>query len=246
MKSFTKIIVDCGDLFSTLSKGVQFEDVIKGRKGAVLIDVKDGLIPLVRTTSKYEIPAQRFQDIHYNIITKIKEESKIDTQFNNALIEIYDDRYFKMGFHSDQAQDLMDDSYIAIYSCYKNKPTDNNLRTVIIKNKRTKGSSVITMEHNSVILFSLSTNSQHLHKIVLNNDGQDNQWLGITFRMSKTFIRHVNNVPYLYTAGPVLKMANEEERKIFYKLRGRENKKIEFEYPGLNFTISPSDMLPVT
>lgn len=251
---FTKIILDYDiDMFSELSNVTQFEDIVQGRKGAVLIDltnsknldeVKNNLIPIVRTTTKYLKPVQKYQDIHYNIITKIKEESKIEElEFNNSLIEIYDSRYCKMGFHSDQALDLKADSYIAIYSCYKNKPT--NLRKVIIKNKQTKELSEITMEHNSVILFSLPTNSQHLHKIILDNktNDNDNEWLGITFRMSKTFIYHKNNVPYFYPTKKVLTIAKEEERKIFYKLRGKENKKIEFEYPELNFTISVSDTL---
>ncbi len=248
---FTKIILDYDidiDMFAALSNITQFENIIKGKQGAVLVDLDTpNMIPLVRTTSSYLTPAQEYQDIHYNIIDAIKEESKMENlQFNNALIEIYDDRYSKMGFHSDQALDLKTDSYIAIYSCYKNKPL--HPRKVIIKNKETKETSEITMDRNSVILFSLSTNSRHLHKIILDNemdDDMDNEWLGITFRMSKTFIYHENNIPYFYSRRCILTVANEEERRMFYKLRGKENRKIEFEYPQLNFTISASDTCQV-
>jgi len=230
---FTKIVLDYKqNLFPELTKVTEFEDITKGRMGAVLVDIQNDLIPLVRTTTKYTNPAQKFNLFHYDIM------EKIGIKFNNALIEVYDNQYCTMGFHSDQALDLEDGSYIGIYSCYENHLNQTNPRKLIIKNKTTNKISEITMDHNSVILFQLSTNQQYLHKIILENNksNQNNKWLGITFRLSKTFINPINNV---------LKLANEEESKNFYKLRSEENKSLNFQYPEINYTISMSDLLPV-
>lgn len=237
------------NLFEQLASSTEFEEVIKGRMGAVLTSVSsDGNIStLVRTTTKYSKPTQQFHPLHYQIIDKIKEHSGLDElQFNNAMIEIYDSRYSKMGFHSDQALDLAEDSYIAIYTCYKD-PTLLNSRKLIIKNKKYDDKLELIMEHDSVILFSVSTNSKYLHKIVA--DTYDtNEWLGITFRLSKTYLKwigdNISSTPFLLESP--LKLANADEAKQFYKLRGKENKVVEFEYPALNFTISPSDLMPVT
>lgn len=246
---FTKIKLDYDtNLFQKLCETTDFENIVKGRQGAVIVDYKNELIPLVRTTTKYSKPVQKFHDVHHNIIEQIKKKSQLKNIYlNNALIEIYNSKYYKMGFHSDQALDLADDSFIAIYSCYE-KPLilkPSNSRKLIIKNKITKELSKIVMDHNSVILFSLSTNSKHLHKIILENTNDDNRWLGITFRLSKTFLHYVNNNPFFYQTNNILKIANDEECKKFYKLRSEENKSSQFEYPEINYTISTSDIMRI-
>ena len=50
------------------------------------------------------------------------------------MIEIYDSKYCKMGFHTDQSLDLQENSYIGIFSCY-NDPTTKDLRKLKVKNK---------------------------------------------------------------------------------------------------------------
>lgn len=147
-----------------------------------------------------------------------------------------------MGFHSDQALDLEDNSYIAIYSCYEN--TQNiKPRKLIIKNKITNELSEINMDHNSVILFDLETNKKHLHKIIADASDENNKWLGITFRLSKTYIQYIDNIPFFYNTNHVLKLANDEEMKRFYKMRSDENKSINYQYPEIHFTVSSSDIL---
>jgi len=246
---FTKIILDNKtNLFPELLCTTEFEDITKGRKGAILVDNRKDLIPLVRTTTKYTKPVQKFKPIHYNIMEKIRKSTNLNNiGFNNALIELYDNQYCTMGFHSDQSLDLANDSYIAIYSCYENPQL--NPRKLIIQNKITNKQFEFIMDHDSVILFDFSTNQQHLHKIILENNqnnSNNNRWLGITFRMSKTFIQHINNIPYFYQTNNILKIANDEECKDFYKLRSKENKNIEYKYPEINYTISPSDLLHIT
>lgn len=245
------------DLFHRLSTSIYFEEVGKGRKGNHLVDIGDNGIPLVRTTSKYYHPAHRFSNVHHSIVNSIKNVAKskqdlasLDLSFNNALIEIYDRNYFKMGYHSDQCLDLDTDSYIALFSCYE-RPKElskSNLRKLKVKNKTTDETFEFSLDHHSVILFSVSTNSNFRHKIVLDTSSKqgltavDNKWLGITFRQSKTFIQFKNGLPY-FANGEALTVADENQQRAFYKLRGQENKSIHFEYPEIAYTLSKSDVL---
>lgn len=229
--------------FNELSKLTEFEEVTKGRKGGVLVDYKDNTIPIIRTTSKYNKPSQKFLPIHYDIIQNIKKVTKNDKlEFNNALIEIYDSAYRTMKYHSDQALDMAEDSFICIFSCYDD-PT--YIRKLKIKNKTSGECCEISMNNNSIIIFSYEINYKHLHKIILDDPKADNKWLGITFRLSKTFIKFIDEKPYFSENGKLLRLANDDERKEFYKNRSKENIHIGYIYPDIDYTISVSDMLPI-
>jgi hypothetical protein len=239
---FEKFIIDEKNMFNNLSNATKFENVMNGRKGAVVVENKNNLIPIVRTTTKYQLPVQSFEPIHYDIINKIKQVVKRDLEFNNALIEIYDNNYKTMSFHSDQSLDLANDSYICIFSCY-DEPTF--LRKLVIKDKITNSEIEICLENNSIVLFDISTNYKHLHKIILDSGISNNKWLGITFRLSKTYIKFINEIPYFHNTNKILKLADEHETKEFYKLRGNENRSIEYTYPEINYTISVSDLMNI-
>jgi hypothetical protein len=248
--SFIKIKLKIDNTYKQSSKFVRFEDVAKGRKGAVLVDCKTELVPIIRTTTKYNHPAQQFTSFHLKIINQIKQKIKSelklsDIEFNNALIEIYDSKYTKMGFHTDQALDIKDDSFICLFSCYEND-SDNatDHRKLVVQNKTTGKMFEIVLDNNSAVLFSTLTNHQHKHKIILNveNSKPQNKWLGITLRMSKTFVQFIKDNA-CFTSGALLKLANNEERKKFYFYKGRENANIEYTYPEINFTISKSDLV---
>ena len=244
------------NMFDELSNSVDFEDITKGRKGNVLVNVGDKGVPIVRTTTKYTKPAHDFSAIHKMIVEKIKHvanDHQIQTDsllFNNALIEIYDHNYTKMKYHSDQALDLDATSYVALFSCYKQPKhhEEQALRKLKVKDKTTDEEFTFTLENNSVILFSLSTNTKFLHKIVLEPvsgkklEETENQWLGITFRQSKTFIQFKNNQAY-FTDGALLQLADDTQRKEFYRLRGEENRSMDFTYPMLTYTLSESDIM---
>ncbi len=177
---FLKIILNFDyNLFDILKNSIKFENLSNGRFSSVLVDCSNNLIPTVRTTTKYDNSVQKFQSIHYNIINKVKEFNN-NVYFNNALIEIYDNNYRSMKYHSDQSLDLEDDSYIGIFSCYSDHNT-NNLRKLIVKNKINNIKVEYTLEHNSFILFSNKTNKQYLHKIILDkfNNFDNTKWLGI-------------------------------------------------------------------
>lgn len=231
--------------FTTLSTETYFESIMHGRQGAVLVSCDDAcLVPIVRTTTTYNSPAQYFSRAHYDIVKQIAEKSGIvDLMFNNALIEIYNDSYCTMGYHTDQALDLCKDSYICLFSCYSDATT-HHFRTLKVIDKSTAAQFDIPLENNLAVLFSTTTNAAHLHKIVLDAAAKANiQWLGITFRMSKTFIRFVDEMPFFAASGTQLTLMNEEQRTHFYKCKSAENKLVVYEYPMLEGTLSVSDML---
>ncbi|HEY1195399.1 alpha-ketoglutarate-dependent dioxygenase AlkB [Flavobacterium sp.] len=244
------------NLFDELSNSVDFENVAKGRIGNHLVKISDKGIPIVRTTTLYTIPAHDFGPIHQQILQSINDTNQIDfaneLDFNNALIEMYDCNYSKMKYHSDQCMDLEPDSYIGLFTCYENPSqlTDRLLRRLKIKNKETEEEFEIPLQHNSIVLFSLETNTKYLHKIVLESfsglksSESDNRWLGITLRKSKTFIHFNDGKPY-FPNGELLVLADDEQKKEFFKLRGEENNNINFVYPKMPYTLSLGDtMLP--
>jgi hypothetical protein len=82
-----------------------------------------------------------------------------------------------------------------------------------------------------------------LHAITLRSNAPDSDWLGITFRTSKTFVRFFEGHPTL-PSGARLTVASEEQRRELFKLRRRENEDVGFVYPPIPFTLSESDLLP--
>lgn len=146
----------------------------------------------------------------------------VDEKFNNAMIELYTDEYRTMKFHSDLALDLVPKSYIGIYSCYPSGSTDR--RKLVVKNKLTGEITDIALEDKTMVLFDTDTNSQYLHKIT----GRG-VWFGITFRLSNT-----------YADG--LRLATDEEKKEFLRLRKLENKSLDFKWDSIEYTLSPGDL----
>jgi hypothetical protein len=245
------------NLFENLSRTVELEALGKGRIGNHLLRLGEKGVPLVRTTTAYQQPAHNFAPIHLQLVEAINQSiaqhsENIPAQaFNNALIEIYEQSYTKMGYHSDQSLDLEPASYIGLFSCYEDpaRLPQQGQRKLQIKDKATQAEWEIALAQNTCLLFSVATNSQFLHKIVLDSPQNpklpDNKWLGLTFRTSKTFIRFKAGLPY-FENGDVLTFANEQQMAAFYKLRGAENQASDFVYPKLTYTISPADlMLPV-
>ncbi|GAA2829340.1 hypothetical protein RMN57_03715 [Kitasatospora sp. CM 4170] len=234
------------DLFSELSASARLEDVGRGRRGATLTRIDDaGRAPLVRTTTEYGNPAQRFRPVHERLAQRIQERAALPVEFNNALVEVYTNAYATMGGHSDQALDLADDSFIAVFSCYRH-PEASPPRKLIFESKESGGEKFeIPLAHHSVVAFSVDSNRRLRHKIVLDAPARtvDNQWLGVTFRTSKTPVRFRDGHPYL-PQGARLTLADDEQRREFYRLRRRENTETDFVYPLLTYTISESDLMP--
>ncbi|MFE1546265.1 alpha-ketoglutarate-dependent dioxygenase AlkB [Streptomyces sp. NPDC058718] len=238
------------NLFEELTASVRWEDVGKGRRGAVLARVDEaGGVPLVRTTTRYSNPTQRFRAVHEQLAQQIQERTALSVGFNNALIETYTNAYTKMGSHSDQALDLTDESFIAVFSCYQH-PEAGPPRKLIFESKGPDAKAdgerfEIPLAHNSVVAFSVDANRRLRHRIVLDAPLQaaDNQWLGVTFRTSKTFVRFRDGHAYL-PQGERLVSADDEQSREFYQLRRRENQETDFRYPLLTYTISESDLMP--
>jgi hypothetical protein len=291
---FTKIVLDLPhNVHHELAASAPFEDITKGRKGAILISDGDH-IPLIRSTTNYINPPQPFLPIHRAIIGQIQKH--VCCEFNNAMIEIYTPEYRKMGYHSDLALDLAPHSHIAIFSCYAIFWCTPRKLFVVDKKEGAAGAApaVIIMEHNSVIVFSTETNCATRHKIVLDSMRHPADWLGITFRLSKTFIRFVNEIPYFAGEDPAkqlilvagedpakqlilvagedpakqlilvagedpakqlmlvagedpakqLMLVAAEQKREFFRMRGQENKKIDFAYPAIEYTLSGGDLVP--
>ncbi|MCX5304490.1 hypothetical protein OG304_13610 [Streptomyces sp. NBC_00160] len=233
------------DLFADLSASARLEDVGKGRRGATLTRIGEaGCVPLVRTTTQYSSPAQRFRAVHERLAQWIQNHTAIPVGFNNALVECYTNAYRTMGSHSDQALDLADESFIAVFSCYQN-PESGQTRKLIFESKEFDADKFeIPLTHNGVVAFSVELNQRFRHKIVLDTvPTADNQWLGVTFRTSKTHVRFRDGHAYL-PQGARLTSVDDEQKREFYRLRRRENDETDFTYPPLTYTVSASDLLP--
>jgi len=253
MDSFCKYFLEKEDdfnPFNTLCASADFEPITLGRKGANLVDMKDNIIPLVRTTTRYQKPNQKMLPIHHNLLKQIQNiTEKKDILLNNALIEMYDNTYYNMGYHSDQALDLDDSSFICLFSCYNN-PSTKHIRKLRIKEKATGESFDIVLDHNSIVIFSVDTNSKYWHKIIFdyhhNQNDNDTLWLGVTFRQSKTFIYFKNEIPYFYPQKIPLTLATDiHQQKEFYKNRAQENANSNFIYPDIFYTLSVGDIIPI-
>ncbi|MEU9718688.1 hypothetical protein [Streptomyces sp. NPDC047976] len=235
------------DLFAELFASVRWEDVGKGRQGAVLTRPDEsGGVPLVRTTTRYGSPAQRFRPVHERLARRIREQLALPAGFNNALIENYTDAYRTMGGHSDQALDLADGSFIALYSCYRD-PDAGPPRKLMFEAKGEGGEAFeVPLVHNGVVAFSVGTNRRYRHRIVLDAAAPaaaDNRWLGVTFRTSKTLVRFRDGHAHL-PGGARLVPADEDQSREFYRMRRRENHETDFSYPPLTCTVSESDLVP--
>ncbi|MFF9853386.1 alpha-ketoglutarate-dependent dioxygenase AlkB family protein [Streptomyces litmocidini] len=234
------------NLFEELSASARLEDVGKGRLGATLTKIDEaGGVPLVRTTTRYGSPTQRFRTVHERLARQIQDRARLPAGFNNALIEIYTNAYATMGSHSDQALDLADGSLIAVFSCYEH-PEVSPTRKLIFESKDPDGEKFeIPLAHNGVVAFSVESNRRLRHKIVLDTLARsvETRWLGVTFRTSKTSVRFRDGRAYL-PQGALLVSADEEQEREFYRLRRRENNETDFIYPPLTYTVSESDLMP--
>ncbi|MFF4366279.1 hypothetical protein [Streptomyces sp. NPDC001594] len=236
-----------GDVFAELSAATRWEDVGKGRRGAVLVRVDaEGGVPLVRTTTRYGSPAQRFRAVHERLAGRVRERAGLTAGFDNALVERYTNAYKTMGSHCDQALDLADGSHIAVFSCYRRGGEGPPRKLVFERKGAPDGERFeVPLVHNGVVVFSVASNRRLRHRIVLDAPvpAEDDEWLGVTFRTSKTRVRFRDGEAYL-PGGERLTEADEEQSREFYRLRRRENQETDFVYPHLAYTVSESDLLP--
>lgn len=235
------------NLFELLRASIELEELGKGRHGAVLVedDARRGT-PIVRTTTRYGAPAQPFRAAHRRLAKQIQQAASLPMASNNALVEVYTHAYTTMGSHSDQALDLAEGSFIAIFSCYEH-PHLPASRKLLVESKEPNGERFeIPLLHHRVVVLSLDTNRRFRHKIVLDASPRapENRWLGVTFRTSKTHVR-VRGGEAFFEDGTRLTLADAVEEREFFQLRRRENEQTSFTYPRITTTISQSDLMPV-
>lgn len=227
--------------FDELLASVRFDDVTKGRRGAVLVEPDVNGVPIVRTTTSYSAAAQLFRPIHALLAREVSESGQLPQPFNNALVEHYTNAYAKMKHHSDQAQDLAEGSWIAVYSCYRQPKLPS--RQLMVQPKQGGEAFEVPLEHGGVVAFSVDSNQRFSHAIRLRSPAPDNDWFGITFRTSKTFLRFLDGRATLSDGAP-LTLASEDERRDLLQMRRRENEERGFVYPPISYTLSESDLLP--
>lgn len=251
------------NFFKNLTQNVKFETQKKGRQGTILVrrDPDQDRIPLVRSTTKYSNPYQYFGENHVRlaeqIATAIASNQNIEPpHFNNAMIELYTNDYRTMGYHTDQGLDLEKNSWICLFTCYSN-PNSDAKRVLSVKNKLTGSEQDLVLENNSIVFFSTATNKNHLHKIVLpqcRGSNQNNTWLGLTFRTSKTFLlswtlmfeqdnSQTTSCPLIHPSNTRIHLATDCEHREFLRMKGEENRNVEYEYPEINYTLSPGDLM---
>jgi hypothetical protein len=73
-----------GDPFEALLASARFEALGKGRRGAVLVRCTDGAVPIVRTTTSYQMPAHPFRALHDRLAEDLRPRDA--PAFNNALL----------------------------------------------------------------------------------------------------------------------------------------------------------------
>eukprot|EP01126_Amoeba_proteus_P014935 TRINITY_DN1662_c0_g2_i2.p1 TRINITY_DN1662_c0_g2~~TRINITY_DN1662_c0_g2_i2.p1 ORF type:complete len:236 (+),score=30.73 TRINITY_DN1662_c0_g2_i2:137-844(+) len=219
----------------------------KGRLvGIAVLPDENKRIPIVRTTTIFNQPPAIFPPLYLALIDEINRNLQFRYFPNNCMVERYT-QYRTMKYHSDQALDLIDSSFICLFSCYNN-PNTTKFRVLRVCNKVTKKESDVVLFHNSCVMFSTRTNSQFVHKIILPNTVQntdDSEWLGITMRCSKTYISHDSDGTPRFFNGEILKLATVEERQVFYTHKANENKMCDNNVTQVNYTISPSDLMNV-
>ncbi|KAJ3057306.1 hypothetical protein HK097_009259 [Rhizophlyctis rosea] len=237
---FTTFTLDYGsDSFAHLSSGIAFENHSETRQGAICVAFNpNGAIPIIRTTTSYTQPSQPFTPALHDLVSRIQTASNSPTlTVNNAMVEIYQPGYTKMGFHTDQALDLEADSFICLFSCYED-PEEKHPRKLVVKEKLTNKEFEIPLTQNSCVRWSTLTNAQHLHKIISGpKDKTQSRWLGITLRLSKTFV-NIRAGEWHFQDGRHLRVATDEERKEFMQYKSLENKNIEYAYPEISYTLS--------
>jgi hypothetical protein len=244
---FKRVILDGWEnAFSRLTKELELEETGKGRLGGILVALDADRVPLIRTTTKYEKSMGLFGETHLELMKSISEAFATDHKFNNAMVEIYDGTYRKMGYHCDQTLDLADDSFICVFSCYENaSKAPGDTRKLVVQKKGEKEHETVLMENNSCILFSSETNSKFLHKIILDSQQKwgGNRWLGITMRLSKTLIEHRDGKFFFGSNGKELTVADAKQRKEFFAHKSKENSTIgKYDYE-IDFTLSESDLI---
>lgn len=263
---FKKLHITDHFTFKELAESVTFEDVCKGRKAAVVVDClekQDGSIsvPIVRTTTSYKRPAHKLPPKYRALFDSVAEHNKKGTTFNNAMVELYDTTYRTMSFHTDQAQDLQPNSFICLYSCYEHPPEFGDLRILRVRKKHTSLNDRqkddpshyedIFLSEGLCVIFSKEWNAHYVHQIILNpettNHTSKNRWLGVTMRLSSTWVTFEKDSDVCVIDKERLCLANTEQRKAIYaakKMENETNGPYQYDEKILkHVTLSQSDLL---
>jgi len=70
------------------------------------------------------------------------------------------------------------------------------------------------------------------------------EWIGVTFRLAKTYLQFRKGVPYLVPADIPLRVATDKEKHAFFRAKGQQNANDGYEAPVIDYTLSIGDTLP--
>lgn len=245
-------------LFETLQASIlaSQEAVTKGRRACITVQPKQSkdkelLVPILRTTTPYQTPPFVFPPALIALLGELKEALRnfhnIEFDANNVMCEVYTEQYRDMKAHTDLALDNAKDSFIGLFSLYDRRPP--HLRELETTCKATGECKSLTLDHGAFVFWDLKTNQEYVHKIMLRKEFPDSgvSWMGLTFRLSKTFVKlnTVREEIVFAHNDRRLRVATDKERQEFYKLKSQENKLADFSwrYDQIDYTLSPSDLL---
>jgi alkylated DNA repair dioxygenase AlkB len=160
------ILKDYSSITNNLNTSIVWDNSIKSRKTASF-GVPYNYSGLAY--SKNEIP--KFLDILLEIVFK-----KNGFHPNNCLINYYYEYNSKMGFHSDQIENLYSNTGIAIFSF-------GSPRIMRFKNKKNNIEIYdIILENNSYFFMTQTVQMDWLHSVLPSTEPQKNERYSITFR----------------------------------------------------------------
>jgi len=142
------------------------------RPGCFEGDVIDGIEPWIRCPSIQDQKIYEFSPI----VREIRDH--INPELNIAKLQLYGNGGITIGQHSDKILDLDEDAPIVFVRF-------GATRNVILKNKTTKETRIVPMEHNSCLTLSYDFNREWTHGIQ-KSDTEDESY-SIVFRKTVTF-----------------------------------------------------------
>ena len=235
--------------FDQINNSQKFPTLGKGRKGFIVYFPNSGKIPLIRSSTEYSsyesnsVIETLLDNINKQTFFQNSRDGNIDSIFNNLMIEKYDRRYKTMGWHSDCYVDLEKGSNIGILSFYSNPGRPNRILEFYNKTTGEPGPKIL-LKDKSMFLLTYQINLLYNHRIVASSD-EDNEWIGVTLRKSKTYIKLEESIPKILIPNDEwknLRLATFEDTKEFIKHKGRENINIEEQTANFDFVLFQSDL----
>lgn len=145
-----------------------------------------GEYPQETQNNSYSDFAYNYNFTPYVQNLKTKIENDFNVIFNSCLVNKYSSPYDKIGFHSDQCEEMGDNPYVASISLGKS-------RKFLIKNKATNKLIQLILKHGDLLLMRDNSNVNYLHSVCKDAQCNENNFrINLTFRNYNYNIREMN------------------------------------------------------